>query len=249
MTKLRYQLILQCLLLCIFISGMFAQTPDELVNKYIEARGGLQKIKSVSSMRMTGSMSMASLEVPITMLMKRPNSVRMEFTVKGSTGIRAFDGTTGWTLMPFLGTPGPVALTGTELRDLQDQADIDGALVDFKAKGNKLELAGKENVQGADAYKLKVTRSSGAVEWIYLDATTYLDIKEDATHTIQGTEREVETFISDYRNVDGLKFPFAVQSGVKDAPDQQQKLTIDKVEINVPLEPALFHMPAASETK
>ena len=247
MTKPRYEILSLCLLLCALSSQMFGQTPDELVNKYIEARGGLQKIKSVTSMRMTGSMNMANLEVPITMLMKRPNSVRMEFTVKGSTGIRAFDGTAGWTLMPFLGTPGPVAVTGSELRDLQDQADIDGALVDYTAKGNKLELAGKEKVNGADTFKLKVTRSSGGVEWIYLDAGTYLDIKEDATHTIQGAEREVETFINDYRDVDGLKFPFAVQSGVKDAPDQQQKLAIDKVEINVPLDPALFHMPAASE--
>lgn len=249
MTKLRYRLFSLCLLLCALGSALCAQTPDDLVNKYVEARGGLQKIKSVTSMRMTGSMSMGSMEVPITMLMKRPNSVRMEFTVKGTTGIRAFDGTNGWTLMPFLGTPGPVALTGSELTDLQDQADIDGALVDYKAKGNKLELAGREKVDGADTYKLKVTRSSGAVEWIYLDATTYLDIKEDATHTIQGVARQVETFISDYRDVDGLKFPFGVRSGVKDAPDQQQKLTIDKVDLNVPLDPALFHMPAAEESK
>jgi outer membrane lipoprotein-sorting protein len=249
MIKIRYQIFLQWLLLCAACFAMFAQTPDDLVNRYIEARGGLPKIKSVTSMRMTGSMSMANLEVPITMLMQRPNSVRMEFTVKGSTGIRAFDGNTGWTLMPFLGTPGPMAVTGSELRDLQDQADIDGALVDYKAKGNKLELAGKENVNGVDAYKLKVTRASGAVEWIYLDATTYLDIKEDATHTIQGTPREVETVISDYRDIDGLKFPFAVQSGVKNEPDQQQKLTIHKVEINVPLDSSLFHMPSASETK
>jgi len=226
-----------------------AQNPDELVSKYIAARGGLEKIKSISSMRMTGSMTMANLEVPITMLMKRPNSVRMEFTVKGTTGVRAYDGATGWSLMPFLGTPGPVAVTGSELQDLKEQADIDGALVDYKAKHNTLELAGKEKVDGADAYKLKVTRSSGSVEWIYLDAATYLDIKEDSTRSIQGVQRDVETFISDYRDVNGIKFPFAVRSGAKDAPEQQQKLIIDKVEMNVALDPALFRMPEATSSQ
>jgi outer membrane lipoprotein-sorting protein len=225
----------------------FAQTPDELVSKYIAARGGLDKIKSISSIRMTGSMSMADFEVPITMVMKRPSSVRMEFTVKGTTGVRAYDGTSGWSLMPFLGTPGPVAVTGSELQDLKEQADIDGALVDYKAKHNTLEFAGKEKVNGADAYKLKVTRASGSVEWIYLDANTYLDIKEDSTRTIQGVQREVETFISDYRDVNGLKFPYAVRSGAKDAPEQQQKLTIDKVEVNIPLDASLFRMPATSQ--
>jgi len=224
-----------------------AQTPDELVTKYVSARGGLDKIRSISSIRMTGSMSMADLEVPITLVMKRPSSVRMEFTVKGTTGVRAYDGTAGWSLMPFLGTPGPVAVTGSELQELKEQADIDGALVDYKAKNNTLELAGKEKVNGADAYKLKVTRASGAIEWIYLDAVTYLDIKEDSTRTVQGVQREVETFISDYRDVNGLKFPFAVRSGVKDVPDQQQKLSIDKVEINVPLDASLFRMPAEAK--
>jgi hypothetical protein len=225
----------------------FAQAPDELVSKYIAARGGLDKIKSVSSIRMTGSMSMADIEVPITMVMKRPSSVRMEFTVKGMTGVRAYDGTTGWSLMPFLGIPGPVAVSGSELQELKEQADIDGALVDYKAKHNTLELAGKEKVNGADAYKLKVTRASGSVEWIYVDANTYLDIKEDSTRTVQGVQRDVETFISDYRDIDGLKFPFAVQSGVKGLTEQQQKLTIDKVEVNVPLDTSLFRMPAASQ--
>jgi hypothetical protein len=241
--SVRFLLILT---LAAMVPALRAQTADDLVAKYIQARGGSEKIRSVNSIRMSGTMTVGAMDVPVTMLMKRPQSVRIEFTVQGSTGIRAFDGSTGWSQMPFLGTPDPALITGAELKDLQNQADIDGALVDYKSKGNKLELAGKDKVNGADAYKLKLTRSNGDVEWIYLDATTYLDVKEEGTHTLQGAERDMETFIGDYRDVNGLKFPFAVQSGVKGVPEQQQKLTIEKVELNVPAEASLFRLPGAA---
>jgi outer membrane lipoprotein-sorting protein len=234
------------LLSAVGVSTASAQTADELVARYLKARGGLERIRSVNSIRMKGSMVLPAMEVPITMMMKRPDSVRMEFTVQGSTGVRAFDGKTGWSLMPFLGTPGPVVITGAELNELRNQADIDGALVDYKAKGSTLALVGKEQVNGAAAFKLKLTRSDGNIEWIYLDVTSYLDIKEEGTHTIQGVQHDVETFISDYRDVDGLKYPYAVRSGVKGDANQQQSLTIDQVELNVPLAAQLFHMPGGA---
>jgi len=225
-----------------------AQTADELVTKYVQARGGLEKIHAVHTVRVTATMVMPKLEIPVTMMMMRPNSVRMEFQVQGSIGVRAFDGTTGWSQMPFLGNPQPVTITGAELADMRDQADLDGALVDYKAKGSTVELVGKEKVNGADAYKLKLTRSSGNVRMIYLDGSTYLDVKEEGHQSIEGKDREVETLISDYRDLDGLKYPFVIQSGLKDATDQQQKLTIEKVELNVPLDAALFKMPSATGT-
>jgi outer membrane lipoprotein-sorting protein len=236
------------LLMILAAPVMFAQTADELVAKYVQARGGLDKIKSVQSMRMTGTMTTGELEVPITMVMKRPNQVRMEFEVQGMTGIRAYDGQNGWSLMPFLGTPDATPITGKELLEFGDQADIDGGLVDYKAKGNTLQVLGKEKVDGADAYKLKLVRKNGDVDTVYLDATTYLEIKEEGQHTVQGTLKDFETRISDYRDVEGVKFPFAIVSGIKDSP-QKQKLVIEKVELNVPADAAQFKMPGAGAPK
>jgi outer membrane lipoprotein-sorting protein len=225
--------------------ALAGQTVDELVAKYVEARGGMQKIKGVQSMRMTGTMTTGQLDVPITMLMKRPNMVRMEFEVQGLMGVRAFDGQNGWALMPFLGTPDPTPITGSELADFADQSDIDGGLVDYKAKGNSVELIGKDKVDGVDAYKLKLTRRNGDVETLYLDSATYLQIREEGKHTIQGTPKDFGTKIGDYRDVEGLKFPFMIVSGVKGA-SERQNLTITKVDLNIPAEDSSFKMPRAS---
>ena len=236
---------LSALTLILFSAALFGQNTDELVAKYIQARGGVEKIKSVQSVRMSGTMTTGQLEIPIVMLMKRPNLVRMEFEVQGLTGIRAFDGQNGWALMPFLGNPDPAAISGQELKEFADQADIDGGLVDYKAKGSTVELLGKDKVEGTDAYKLKLTRKNGDIDTIFLDANTYLQIREQGQHTVQGIVKDFETNISDYRDVEGLKFPYAIVSGVR-GESTKQKLAIEKVELNIPADPALFKMPPAS---
>jgi outer membrane lipoprotein-sorting protein len=236
---------LVALTLILLSCSLFGQTADDLVAKYVQARGGMDKIKSVQTVRMSGAMTTAQIDVPIVMLMKRPNLVRMEFEVQGLTGVRAFDGQNGWALMPFLGSPDPAPITGQELKEFGDQADIDGGLVDYKVKGSTIELLGKDKVEGADAYKLKLTRKNGDTDTVFLDANTYLQIREEGQRTVQGALKDFETNISDYRDVEGLKFPFAIVSGVK-GETNRQKLTIEKVELNIPADPALFKMPPAS---
>jgi outer membrane lipoprotein-sorting protein len=231
------------LVLLLAAPALWAQTADELLAKYVQARGGADKIKAVRSVRMTGSMTTGDLSIPVTLVLKRPNMVRMDFDVQGTKNVRAFDGQAGWTMMPVMGNPAPAPITGPELHELEDQADIDGPLVDAKAKGNTVELVGKENVDGTDAYKLKLTHKNGDVSTIYLDAKTYLEVREDSQHTVQGTQRDFETKIADYRDVNGLKFPFALTSGIKDT-GQVQKLAIDKVELDVPVDADSFKMPA-----
>jgi outer membrane lipoprotein-sorting protein len=223
--------------------ALVAQTADELVAKYVQARGGADKIKAVRTVHMTGTMTTGDMSVPVTLVMKRPNMVRMDFEVGGTKNVRAFDGQTGWTLMPVMGNPDPAAITGPELHELQDQSDIDGPLVDAKAKGNTVELLGKENVDGVDTYKLKLTHKNGDVSTIYLDAKTYLEMREESQHTVQGTQRDFETKIGDYRDVNGLKFPFSLTSGIKDT-EQVQKLVIEKVDLDTAVDADLFKMPA-----
>lgn len=224
---------------------LYGQSPDDVIAKYVAARGGLDKIKALNTMRMSGKMSMGPMEAPILMIMKRPDQVRLEFTVQGLTGIRVYDAGSGWAVMPFMGKKDAEPIPADELKELQDQADIDGPLVDYKAKGHKVELLGKDKVEGTDAYKLRLTRKNGDVDTIYLDADSYLEIKEEGKRTIRGSEQEFDTSIGDYRSVEGLMFPFALDSGSKGS-QERQKITIDKVELNVPVEADTFKMPPPS---
>lgn len=238
------------LLLCsmMVLVALFAAaeelTVDQIVAKNIQAHGGMEKMKAVKTLRMTGKMTVGpGMEAPVTLEFKRPKNMRMEISVQGLTAIQAYDGKTGWAVMPFQGKKEAEPMGEDDLKDAEEQADMDGPLVDYKDKGNKVELMGKESVEGSDAYKLKVTLKSGDVRYLYLDPDSFLEIKGEAKRTIRGTERETESTMADYKEVEGMMFPFSIEAGMKGSP-QKQKITIDKIEINPAIDDARFKMPA-----
>jgi outer membrane lipoprotein-sorting protein len=221
-----------------------AQTLDEILARNLKAKGGLDKIKAVQTMRMTGTMTVGpGMEAPFVLEQKRPNMFRMEFTIQGMTGVQAFDGKVGWQLMPFQGRKDPEPLPEDAMKQVEEQADFDGPLVNYKAKGNTVELVGKEKVDGSDAYKLKLTLKSGDVRYVYLDADQYLEVRTEGKTNIRGTDIESESTIGDYKEVGGLMFPHALETGQKGSP-QKMKMTIQKIELNVPIDDARFKMPA-----
>jgi hypothetical protein len=225
-----------------------AQTVDELLAKNYQAKGGLEKLKAVKSQRATGKMIMGpGMEFPFVVESKRPRSMRVRFEVQGMTGIQAYDGKTAWRSMPFMGKKEPEVMPADEAKMVEEQADFDGPLVDYKQKGHTVELVGKEQVEGADAYKLKVTLKDGDVRHYYLDAETYLEIKVEAKRVVRGTEMEGETTLGDYKEVGGLMIPHATENGVKGNP-QRQKMVLEKVELNPEIADSLFAMPAAVDT-
>lgn len=223
-----------------------AETADELIEKNIKAKGGREKLKSVQVMRFTGKMVMGQgLETPFVMTIKRPKSMRMEFTVQGLTGIQAYDGKTGWTVMPFTGKKDPEQVPAEDAKNLDEQADFDGPLIDYKAKGNQVELVGREEVEGTNAYKLKVTLKSGDVRYFYLDPDAFLEIKTEGKRVMRGSEIEYESSLGDYKPVDGVMIAHSMEMGVKGMA-QRQKLVIDKVEMNPTAPDSLFAMPATA---
>lgn len=220
-----------------------SQTVDEIIARNIDAIGGIEKIRAIKTVRMTGKMTVGpGIEAPVVMELKRPNAMRLDITLQGMVGSQAYDGAKGWSLMPFSGSKVPQEMAADEVKLAQEQAEIDGPLVDYKTKGNTVELLGKEKVEGSDAYKLKVTLKNGVVRTMYIDAEHFLQIKEEAKRTIRGTEVDSETILGDYKEVGGMMFPHAVDSGVKGSP-QRQKLVIEKLELNVPIDDTRFKMP------
>ena len=168
----------------------------------------------------------------------------MDFTVQGMTGSQAYDGTIGWAVMPVMGKKEPEKMSDDMLKDIKEEADFDGALIDSKAKGNTVEYLGKVDVEGSPAYKLKVTTKYGNESIDYLDADSYLVIKTEGKRKIQGQEMETESVIGDYKEVNGVMYPHSMQSHRKGAPEGQgQSITVEKYEINAKVDNAVFKMP------
>jgi outer membrane lipoprotein-sorting protein len=227
----------------ILLPAVWAQTADEIIAKNIQARGGADKLKSVQSIKSTATMTMGpGMEAPGVLIQKRGNLARLEFTVQGLTAVQAYDGKNAWQVMPFMGKKDPELMSADEAKEVEEMADIDGPMVDYKSKGNQVEFLGKEKVEGTDAYKLKVSLKNGDVQTIYIDADSFLEIKEEIKRTVRGSEQIFEASIGDYKEVGGIIFPFAQENGVKGSP-QKQKLTITRIELNVPADDSIFKMP------
>ncbi len=217
-------------------------TVSQVVAKNIQARGGMDKLKAVKSIRVTGKMSMQGMDLPVVMEEKRPANFRMEITVQGMSIIQAYDGKTGWIIMPLQGSKDPQPMSADDLKNAEQQADMDGVLVDSEQKGHKVELVGKEPIEGTDAYKLKVTMKNGDVRYIFLDADSFLEIRTEGKRTVRGTDMEFESSLGDYKEVEGLMIPFSVEEGAKGSA-QRAKITIEKVEVNPAIDDARFKMP------
>src|SRR5258706_2543361 len=175
----------------------------------------MDKLKAIQSVRIEGITSGAGggFELTTAIVMKRPLALRYEATLQGLTIIRAFDGKEAWAINPFRGRKDPDKLSEDQLKELAYQADSDGPLIDYKAKGYKVEYLGTEDVDGTAAHKLKVTLKSGDVDTVYLDPDYFLQIRVLEQHRIRGTEVEQESDFGNYEKVDGVFFPFSIESG------------------------------------
>jgi hypothetical protein len=219
-----------------------APNVDDLVARYVAERGGLKKIRSIETLRQHGNaIAGPGRQAVVTRELKRPNRVRFEFTVQGVTNVFASNGVRGWKVSPFDGTMTPATLPDEVVQEAVEQADIEGPLVDFKAKGHRAELVGHETVGGRDTWKIKLTLKSGAVRHEYLDVETLHLVRSDSTRQVRGVPVEIQTTFGDFRKSHGVLFPYLVEVAASGRP-QTLRIVVDKVEVNVPLDDARFEM-------
>ena len=239
------KLLLPAFLLFVAAAGVTgAQTLDEIIAKNIQARGGLEKLKGVKSLRTTVKFSDGSFRAEFRQENKRPGKVREEFIVQGMAQIQAFDGKTGWQISPFSGRRDPDLLSQDDMKSLIVDGDIDGPLLDYKEKGHKAELVGHDSMEGTDCFKIKLSMKNGDVRYYYLDTDSYLELKVEVQTTIRGALQESELYYGDYEQVNGVYYPFVVEQAQKGSSSRQQ-FSVEKIEQNVDLDDALFAMPAA----
>ena len=222
------------------------QSLDEVLAEYIEARGGMETIEGIKTMQATGKMSMGPMEAPFAFTYKLPNKIYTTFEIQGMKGIQAYNGETGWQVMPFMGKTEPELMSDDELKQIKDQSDIEGPLVNAEAKGTQLELIGSTDIEGTPVIEIKATKKNGDVIHLFLDEEYKLEVMTRAKVKMMGQEIEAETYYSDYKEVGESGFPVAHAMAVKVNGSMAQNLTFEKIEFNLDVEDSLFVMPVVA---
>jgi hypothetical protein len=239
---MRHAVIVLAAVSCLSVLA-YSQSADELVNKNIQAKGGVDKIKAIKSVRITGKLSGGGgFTAAVVQENQRPSLVRETFALQGMTAVTAYDGTTGWQIQPFGGHKDPELMGEDDMKDLLLDADFDGPLVDYKEKGNTVEFLGHDVVDGDDALRLKVTLKDGDIVYYYLDPDTYLEIRKEVQEFIRGSVRESVIEMGSYKPVAGVMYPYSISQGSKANP-AQQTTTVEKIEVNIPIDPSDFAVP------
>jgi outer membrane lipoprotein-sorting protein len=214
-----------------------AQTAEDVVSRNLSARG-YDRWRAVQTMRLSGTSTSAGRTVPVVVLRKRPNLMRQETAFPAGTVVAAFDGRRAWTINPFLGSSEPREITGPPLDLAREQADFDGPLVDYAAKGHRIELAGTEMLDGRRTFRLTLTKKDGLKHDFLIDAETALETRTVASVSRAGRLALLETTLSDYREVGGVTIPFRV----RDVVDGQlvSELAVHQVELDVKIDDRSF---------
>jgi outer membrane lipoprotein-sorting protein len=227
-----------------------AQTADEIIQKNLEAKGGEEAWLAVKSAKITGTMRMGggaagAVEAPVVLEFKRPEKVRLEFTMQGMTAIQAYDGEVGWAVMPFMGKTEPEEMAEDQLKDIKEMADLEGPLVNYKEKGHTVEYLGVEEVDGTPAHKLRVNQANGDVIDVFIDEEYFIEFKQESTREVQGNEVKVATVYGDYKEVGGLLFAHSMEMSFGGGP-AQQVITLETIELDIDIADDRFSMPVAA---
>jgi hypothetical protein len=240
----------------------------EIVEKNVAARGGLSAWRAVKTLELKGKLDAGGnnrptipvpgvkrgsqlgtprpteqVKLPFLMDLERGRKMRLEIEFNGQTAIQVYNGTQGWKLRPFLNRHQVENFTPEELQSQASQSDLDGYLIDYAAKGETVELEGVEQVEGHDAYNLKVTDTAGHSRHVWIDAANFLEVKvEGVPRRLDGKYHPVATYLRDYRNVGGLVMPYLMETAVEGVKDKE-KIQIETIVSNPKLDDSRFAMP------
>jgi len=212
----------------------FAQTAEEIVAKHVEAIGGAAAWKKINSLSYEGKMTVQGAEVNVTLTILNGKGVRQNISVMGLTGYQIITPTAGWNFMPFQGQTTPEPMTADELKQSADDLDVQGKLVDYKSKGNTVEYLGKDDVEGTECFKLKITSKAGNIETVFIDPKSYYIVRSVAKRTANGQESDVPTDLSNYKKLpEGIVVPFSITLPFGE-------LVISKAEVNKQIDESTF---------
>lgn len=223
----------------------FAMDLAELVGKAIDAQGGAAAVQAVKSQKATGKIITQGMEMPFTMTSARPNRMRVDVSVMGMSIVQAFDGTNGWSINPMTGSQDAQPMSDVETKGFRLQADMDGPLMNWEARGWTGEYVGQEDIEGTPTHRLRIDTKQDVVMDLWLDAESFLLIKQNTKMKVDQGEFETQMYPTDYRQVNGMTLPFALETRRGDV--SMMSMVFDAIEFGVPVDDASFTMPAKAE--
>lgn len=231
-------------LFSLFIAAAFsftvakAQTADEIVTKYLQAIGGTEKLKTIQTVIMEGSLSVQGMEIAVKSFAKHNSGMRQNFEAMGMSNYMIMRKDSGWSFFPAMGQQAPEAMTADALKVMENSLDIQSEFIDYKAKGHTIEFLGKEDVDGTESLMVKVTYKNGENATYYFDPATYYAIQKKQKVNVNGQESEAITKMSNYtKTADGFVFPMSIEGG-----GMPGGITYTKVEVNKPVDDAMFKL-------
>ncbi len=227
----------------VFLSVSFlqAQTVDEVLAKYFKA-SGTENLARKKTIVMKGNMSQMDMKLPMVMKVKRPNRFRMEMEIQGQKMVTAFDGEHGWMIAPWI-SQDPQDLAGQQLEQAKEQADMEGELYHYKEKGHKATYMGKEEMEGSEVYKIKLDKKNGDVQYYYIDTDVNLPVKVTSVSKQGGNEVKVDSYMSNYKTIDGVTIPMSIENKVAGT-GQTQQIEIESILFDQDLPDSIFVKPA-----
>jgi len=217
---------------------------DEIIERNASAMGGVEAWRKIQAMVWVGHVESAQMPAQFVLALKRPNKTRFEIRGANQVAVRVYDGVQGWKLRTAQGKPTMQPYSAEELAFAHDEQVIDGPLIDSRAKGVAVAIEGIDTIEGQKAYRLGVTLPSGSYRREWVDTQSFLDVKsERQSRNALDQAHTVTVYYRDYREVEGVRIPFIVESGAGMA-RAGERLVIDKVTLNPPLQDAMFGKPA-----
>jgi outer membrane lipoprotein-sorting protein len=213
---------------------------EEILANYYKTMG-YEKLKNLKTIISTGSMTRQDI-MPVRIIKMRPDKYRMEYEVQDVAALQVFDGQKAWWTTPWTGNSAPQVMPEDRTKDMKNRSDFEGNLYNWQAKGHSLELAGLEKMDSIQAYKLKLTRKDGVVEYYFIDAMKFLIHKQLSYRQMQGKDVAIEVYFKNYKNVDGIIFAFLTESFMGGQP--LSVVEYETIELDKPVNEKIFDIPA-----
>ena len=225
------------ILALVFVSFAFKPadpTLDEIITKHIDAIGGKDNWAKVKSLRMESTVKANGAEIKVTVVQVDKKAMKQEISLMGMTGYSIITNTEGWNFMPFQGQTKPEAMTADDLKNSQDDLYLQDEFITYTELGKKLEYFGKDDVDGTECYKIKMTDKNAEETTYYIDPSSYYVIKQTKKVKADGKEMEVSTTYGDYKKLpEGIVYPMSVVGGWGES-------AVTKIEINPAIDEAIF---------
>jgi len=214
---------------------LHAQTANDVVNKYIAAMGGKEKLASLKTVKMEGNLNVQGTDIALVITKKHLKGMRVDISVMGSANYQIVTPAKGTVFMPVQGMTEPTVMPDNLLKAVLPQLDLEGSLVNYEDKGTAVELIGHENVDGEDCYNLKVTDKNGIITNYFISANTSFIVKTNGKRVMNGDEMDIATTYSNYKqNADGFWFPYSTTN-------MQGTTDFSKIDTNIPVDESIFN--------